>query len=260
MLPVRGWRARADGDGTLAAAQIDDDGLRGGFGEAGNCVPFSRPSRGSRVCASTLTGGNHVDRSNHRHHHRRHRRGGCRRGRLCAAAADAHTAPVRTRVRPAGQGDRLPGRPTPSSPRGSGGWTRWTSIPLSAEQQARYSGDWAVVQEQFVDTPGRGGNRGAHADLGRHARPRLPGRRQERQRRGAVRPPRPLPRGLPAGPGPPYRVGDHRAAQGSPDPLPRAVRRPDRPAGKPGSAWSRRDRAARVNDRVVDSNSSRIAE
>jgi len=26
--------------------------------------------------------------------------------------------------------------------------------PLSAEQQARYSGDWAVVQERFVDTPG----------------------------------------------------------------------------------------------------------
>jgi hypothetical protein len=25
--------------------------------------------------------------------------------------------------------------------------------PLSAEQQARYSGDWAVVQERFVDTP-----------------------------------------------------------------------------------------------------------
>jgi hypothetical protein len=27
--------------------------------------------------------------------------------------------------------------------------------PLSAEQQARYSGDWAVVQEQFVDAPAR---------------------------------------------------------------------------------------------------------
>ena len=25
--------------------------------------------------------------------------------------------------------------------------------PVSAEQQARYSGDWAVVQERFVDTP-----------------------------------------------------------------------------------------------------------
>ncbi len=25
--------------------------------------------------------------------------------------------------------------------------------PLSAQQQARYSGDWTVVQEQFVDTP-----------------------------------------------------------------------------------------------------------
>ncbi len=25
--------------------------------------------------------------------------------------------------------------------------------PLSAQQQARYSGDWAVVQERFVDTP-----------------------------------------------------------------------------------------------------------
>src|SRR5579871_2727623 len=27
--------------------------------------------------------------------------------------------------------------------------------PLSAEQQARYSGDWAVIQERFVDTPGQ---------------------------------------------------------------------------------------------------------
>ncbi len=27
--------------------------------------------------------------------------------------------------------------------------------PLSAQQQARYSSDWAVVQERFVDTPGQ---------------------------------------------------------------------------------------------------------
>jgi hypothetical protein len=27
--------------------------------------------------------------------------------------------------------------------------------PLSAEQQAKYSGDWAVIQEQFVDAPAR---------------------------------------------------------------------------------------------------------
>jgi hypothetical protein len=27
--------------------------------------------------------------------------------------------------------------------------------PLSAQQQARYSGDWTVIQEQFVDTPGK---------------------------------------------------------------------------------------------------------
>src|ERR1700757_4692560 len=26
--------------------------------------------------------------------------------------------------------------------------------PLSAQQQAKYSSDWAVVQERFVDTPG----------------------------------------------------------------------------------------------------------
>ena len=65
--------------------------------------------------------------------------------------------------------------------------------PLPAEQQARYARDWAVVQEQFVDAPARGGNGGGHADLGRHAGPGLPGRRQERQHRGPVRLSRPVP-------------------------------------------------------------------
>ena len=64
--------------------------------------------------------------------------------------------------------------------------------PLSAEQQARYSGDWAVIQERFV-CPGRGRRLGRHADLGRHAGPRVSRQRQERQHGGPFCLPRSLP-------------------------------------------------------------------
>ena len=61
---------------------------------------------------------------------------------------------------------------------------------LSPEQQASYGGDWTTVQERFVDTPAEAVAAARHADLGCHARPRIPHRRQERQHGRPVRLPR----------------------------------------------------------------------
>ena len=101
---------------------------------------------------------------------------------------------------------------------------------LSPEQQASYSGDWAVIQERFVDSPAEAvgaahtliwnvmRDRGYPADDRTTSMDALSvhnGRAMEDYRTDSRRA---------------DRNGEHRAAQRNHDPLPRAVRGPDRAA------------------------------
>ena len=101
---------------------------------------------------------------------------------------------------------------------------------LSPEQQASYSGDWAAVQERFVDTPAEAVG-AAHTLIGNVMRDRgYPvDDRTATMDALSVHHGRAM-EGYRTTHGPAHRFGEHRAAQGSHDPLPRAVRGPDRPA------------------------------
>jgi len=130
--------------------------------------------------------------------------------------------------------------------------------PLSAEQQARYSGDWTVVQERFVDTPAEA-VAAAHTLIWAVMRDRgYPVDDRNASIEGlSVYHARSLEG---------YRkTQDLRTESATTEQLREALLRyralfEDVAGLRESQRQPARDRAAQVNDRVVDSNSSRIAE
>ena len=130
--------------------------------------------------------------------------------------------------------------------------------PLSAEQQARYSGDWTVVQERFVDTPAEAVT-AAHTLIWAVMRDRgYPADDRNASIEGlSVYHARSLEG---------YRkTQDLRTESATTEQLREALLRyralfEDLTGLRKSQGQPARNPAAQVNDRVVDSNSSRIAE